>query len=228
MGFEQQQMNFWNASKLDRRSPVHPVVNAVFQPMAEFVQNAVDNSSVVSVLDVGCGNGFLQYYLEKKFQKVIGLDASSTMLEQNPCANRVWGNCLNLPFEDASFEVVCASHLLHHLSREQQLIALKEMKRVARKSIVVFEPNRNNLLTFLFALLYKEERNIIYSSKKYLRNLFKAAGITQVFIQVNGWITPNKFPESFIKTGQKLNNSPLRRMGFDLWAHGKLDNSSLV
>ena len=42
------------------------------------------------------------------------------------------GSCVQLPFEDASFDVVFSSLLFHHLTREQKLQTFAEIVRVLR------------------------------------------------------------------------------------------------
>jgi len=51
----------------------------------------------------------------------------------------VCSDVLALPFRDRTFNVVYASHLLEHVSNP--LAALTELKRVARKAVVVKVPN---------------------------------------------------------------------------------------
>ena len=50
-----------------------------------------------------------------------------------------------LPYADASFDVVHASLLLHHLDADDALAVLREMRRVARRGIVVNDLARSRL-----------------------------------------------------------------------------------
>ena len=220
MKYELLQREFWNRDKSARRSPSHPVVKAVYEPMARFIAKATRKEGRKEgrkVLDVGCGNGYLQFYLEQMFELVVGMDFSGAMLARNPCTQRLRGECTHIPFSDKIFDVVVASHILHHLEPDAKLAALREMKRVAKHAVVVFEPNRNNPLSFLFAGIKKEERNALVNSRTYIKTLMREAGLrAEVF--ANGWIAPNKFPEWSIGLGRLLNRTFLRHMGLDLWA----------
>ena len=78
-------------------------------------------------------------------------------MKHNPCKKKLQASATDLPLEDNSFDLVTCSHLLHHLSDEDKVKAINEMKRVARKKVVVYELYRNNPLNFLFGLVVQEE-----------------------------------------------------------------------
>lgn len=208
--------------ELKKRKPDHPVVRATFAPFANIVASTVKKSKNASVLEVGCGNGYLQWTLENIFQRVAGLDYSEQRLAINPCKEKHLGSCTDLPFDDKSFDVVVASHLLHHLLEVDRVQTLLEMKRVARQAIVSFEPNRGNPLMFLFALINKEERMALSFSPNYMRNLFTKAGFSSVDVHVEGWIVPNMAPNWWIPVGHFIGETPLKKMGFDICTISRL------
>lgn len=210
------QEEFWAKDKQKRRDPQHPAVVATFDPLAEIVASVVQDARGSNVLDVGCGNGFLQFALEKKFSEVCGLDYSRKMLEVNPCKRKYLGSSAKLPFADQSFDVVVASSLLHHLVEADRIQTIREMQRVARFAVVSFEPNRNNPLMFLFASINKEERMALEFSAAYIRKLFASVGLTDLRIIVRGWIVPNKAPIWWIPVGDFLDHTPLKNLGFDI------------
>lgn len=95
----------------------------------------------MTLLDVGCGPGTVttDLALHLPAGHVVGVDASATVLDsaREHAASRdvtnidfQQANAYELPFEDASFDVVYAHQLLQHLS--DPIAALREMKRVAR------------------------------------------------------------------------------------------------
>jgi 2-polyprenyl-6-hydroxyphenyl methylase / 3-demethylubiquinone-9 3-methyltransferase len=88
------------------------------------------------VLDVGCGAGFLSNYLATQGFDVTGLDASQASLDVaarhdgTGKASYLLGDALRLPFQDASFDVVCAMDFLEHVEDPAAVVA--EVARVLR------------------------------------------------------------------------------------------------
>jgi SAM-dependent methyltransferase len=212
----------WSKSKHKRRNPDHPVVRSAFEPLAEIVASSINNPVDSTVLDVGCGNGYLQWSLEGAFKSVAGIDFYRQMLEVNPCSEKYLGSCTNLPFADKSFDLVVASHLLHHLSEPRRFQTLLEMKRVARSAVVSFEPNRNNPFMYAFSLITWQERMALRFSSFYMRKLFTRVGFLGVDTHVEGWIVPNKAPVWWIPVGQALAATSLRAFGVDICTVGHL------
>ncbi|MGZ5247613.1 MAG: class I SAM-dependent methyltransferase [Flavitalea sp.] len=94
-----------------------------------------------SILDAGCGKGFLLNLLADKLPKVklYGLD----FVDANPGTKKyqfINGEVTSLPFEDKSIDIVICAHTIEHvldLSR-----AIKELKRVARKKLILVTPRQ--------------------------------------------------------------------------------------
>ncbi|MBN1894803.1 class I SAM-dependent methyltransferase, partial [bacterium] len=175
---------YWSRDMQDRRRPDHPVVRAVYGPIAEMIASRVADPERSSILDVGCGNGFLQWSLEQRFGRVAGIDYSRRMLEVNPCREKHSGSCAALPFKNGSFDAVVAANLLHHLEESGRKRCLSEMKRVARRLVVSIEPNRNNPFMFAFSLVHKAERMGLSFTRAYMHELFGHAGLRNVQAQV--------------------------------------------
>jgi len=212
--FNESQKKYWEKDHSKRRSPYHPCVEALFEPRANYLENLVDDSINSSIVDLGCGNGYFGVYLNEKFKKLLSVDASENMLSLNPCKNKLHAKVQHLPIENNTFDISTCSHLLHHLEENDQVEAIKEMKRISKKIIVVFEPYRNNPLNFLFGILVKEERESLKFSKKYLRERFREAGIENVKIEIEGCVLPNKSPSFWAPIGKAMNKTFLRHFGF--------------
>ena len=86
------------------------------------------------LLDVGCGTGHhLARYRRLGFE-VVGVDGSAEMLAHaraaNPGVSLQRADVQNLPFPDASFDVVLSIEVLRYLP--EPVLALREMARVLR------------------------------------------------------------------------------------------------
>ncbi|MGH2568758.1 MAG: class I SAM-dependent methyltransferase [Bacteroidota bacterium] len=101
-----------------------------------------------SVLEVGCGAGSLAIRLAKEGYSVTGLDVSTEALRQASAhaardgVSIDWrqGFIEHLPLADKSYDYVTCCHTLEHVKDLPQSIA--ELKRVARKRIVVLTPRQ--------------------------------------------------------------------------------------
>jgi SAM-dependent methyltransferase len=97
-----------------------------------------------SLLDVGCGDGRLTNQLLDLYPQVVGLDTSREAL-QYVKTNSVAASALEIPWSDGSFDIILATELLEHLPDEAYRRALAEMKRVARKWILIGVPWKEQL-----------------------------------------------------------------------------------
>jgi len=197
------QKKFWeNHNIIKRRHPSHPVIKAYVAPKIQFIQKNIPLTKDTTLLDVGCGNGFFTYYFAKICQ-VTGLDFSKQMLSINPHYRLVYSDAENLPFSDESFDITFCASLLHHLGDPGK--AIQEMKRVAKKYIIISEPNRNNPFLFLFNFIRKEERGGLKFTKNYLLNLGRNFGLKDINCLVAGMLFPNKTPSILLPILRNLN-----------------------
>lgn len=85
-------------------------------------------------LDIGTGTGNLAGKLLERGAAMTAIDQSREMLRtcrtKYPEMHVKLGNFLALPFADQSFDFVVSSFAFHHLSPDQQQLALQEMQRV--------------------------------------------------------------------------------------------------
>ena len=108
--------------------------------LLDAVQLGADDGAI---LDVGCGTGSLALAAARRAgpqAKVFGLDASEQMLDlATRKAQRVdarvtfvQGTVEALPFEDARFDLVFSTLMLHHLPRPARLVCAREARRVLK------------------------------------------------------------------------------------------------
>jgi SAM-dependent methyltransferase len=187
---EQLQRNYWESTG-ERRSPRHPVAEAFSRPKLEFARRAMPDLGVATVLDVGAGNGYFTWLLEA-WGSAVALDFALAMLRQHPAEVRVQGDAAALPFASRSFDVTFCGNLLHHLP--DPAAAVREMARVAKRYVVLVEPNRNNPLMLAFGLIKKAERGTVGMHRARLEELLVGAGLEVVASDTMGSIVPNKTP----------------------------------
>lgn len=95
-----------------------------------------------SVLDVGCGKGFMLHDFKELMPNftIAGIDISEYALEHaietvSPYL-RV-GNAKELPYEDNSFDLVISITTIHNLPLEECKQSLHEIQRVTRKNAFI-------------------------------------------------------------------------------------------
>ncbi len=128
----------------------------------KLAQSLVDHYRIKagdSILDVGCGKGYLLYEFTQMVPgiQVTGIDVSQYALDNahdNVKESLHFGNAVELPFQDKSFDLVISINALHNLYNFQLHKALREIERVGRggKYIVVdsyrTEEEKLNLLNW--------------------------------------------------------------------------------
>lgn len=187
----EEQSRYWE-NVGERRTPSHPAVVAFAEPKVELIRSALDTSAK-TLLEVGAGNGYLSVPLSRHFELTC-LDFSAAMLAQNPmpAEQKVRGTAEKLPFEDKQFDIALCANLLHHL--EQPLAAVAEMRRVARRHVVLLEPNARNPFMYLFGVVKKSERGTLKFRPRYLTELGRRAGLTLRRSMIQGAVMPNRAP----------------------------------
>jgi demethylmenaquinone methyltransferase/2-methoxy-6-polyprenyl-1,4-benzoquinol methylase/phosphoethanolamine N-methyltransferase len=146
------------------------------------------------VLDVGCGTGSLTIAAQRRVGPtgaVHGLDAAPEMIEvARRKAARAGvevdfraGVVEDLPFPDASFDVVLSSLMVHHLPGDDlKRRGFAEMRRVlkpgGRLLVVDFEPPASRLLNALATALLGH--SMMQTSVQRYLPMMKEAGFTQV------------------------------------------------
>jgi SAM-dependent methyltransferase len=125
----------------------NPVVRRLLQRFLRRVDEEATRLQPSSVLDVGCGEGVVTHRLAQLMPsaRVLGVDADETHLQaewearSGPNLSFAAGSAYDLPFEDGSFDLVCAIEVLEHLERPRD--ALAEMSRVTARALLLSVPN---------------------------------------------------------------------------------------
>ncbi len=107
-------------------------------------------NSKSSLLDVGCGKGFMLYDFKRlvKGISVKGIDISSYAIEN--CHNEMGeflqvGNANNLEFKNNEFDYIISINTIHNLELDECRKAIKEISRVSNKgSFITVDAYRNS------------------------------------------------------------------------------------
>lgn len=86
------------------------------------------------VLDAGCGTGGNAIFL-RRYGAVVGMDLAPDAIEfgrERIGGGLVRGSVLELPFADASFDLVTSFDVLYHRGVPDEVTALREVARVVR------------------------------------------------------------------------------------------------
>ncbi len=127
-------------------------------------ENRVRNPWILSqlkekstVLDIGCGGGFLTNKLAKAGHQVTGVDLSFPSLEiakkQDATASVAYyeADAYSLPFEENEFDAVCAMDLLEHVKEPWRVI--EEAARVLRPGgLFFFHTFNRTALSYIVAI----------------------------------------------------------------------------
>jgi SAM-dependent methyltransferase len=113
-----------------------------WQPVAPTFQQHFRLGAGDSLLDVGCGKGFMlhDFALLIPGLAVKGIDVSAYAIEhaiEDMRQHVQVADATHLPFADKSFDVVVSINTIHNLARAQCGQALREIERVARRGAFI-------------------------------------------------------------------------------------------
>lgn len=97
------------------------------------------------ILDIGCGNGLVSLYLQKKGFDITALDVAD--LAYSPKIKVMVYNGENIPFADNQFDVALLLTVLHHTDSPEKV--LKEAARVAKKILIIEDIYENPFQQYL-------------------------------------------------------------------------------
>jgi len=139
------------------------------KPSREFILNNIDPAAQ-TLIDVGCGNGFLLQQLHERYPKLqlTGLDIKDND-ENGTIYSYVKANIEKMPFPDKSFDVVTCSHTVEHLIRLEQ--CMSELVRIARRQLFIVTPCQRyyyyTLDEHVNVFPFKEKLTSVIPLKKY-------------------------------------------------------------
>lgn len=162
-------------------------VGAKARMLVELARRRIGEPAELSVLDVGCGPGETDAFLEGAFASLHGVDLSEPMIERaaerNPWASySSYGAGDPLPYDDGAFDLSFSICVFHHVPRRQRPALLREMRRVTRPGgvVAVFEHNPWNPLTRKAVRDCPFDEGVELLSRPEARRLLKGAVLEQI------------------------------------------------
>ena len=120
-----------------------------WKPVAEALIENYGLTNESSVLDVGCGKGYLLYELKLLLPniRIVGFDISDHGLEnaKEEIKEFLFKHRAQepYPYEDNEFDLVISLGCIHNLRLFELEIALKEIERVGKNGYIMMESYRN-------------------------------------------------------------------------------------
>jgi 2-polyprenyl-3-methyl-5-hydroxy-6-metoxy-1,4-benzoquinol methylase len=137
-----------NYKKYTSKNPLMGIVTSKFMKDLSEIIAALEN--VNSIIDIGCGEGFIINCLNKT--DITGVDISKKALciakLKNPGCNFCAGSIYDVSFKKNSFDLVIATEVLEHLENPEN--ALQEIKRISKNYCIFSVPNEPYFRTMNF------------------------------------------------------------------------------
>jgi SAM-dependent methyltransferase len=110
-----------------------------------------------SVLDVGCGHGYIPWQLDLRggFGDLCAVDIVDCRTVPTPHFALYDG--LKIPLEDKRFDVVMLNFVLHHVPNDKKPLLLAEVARVCRRDVFILEDTPKNVLDRLMNRRHGEQ-----------------------------------------------------------------------
>lgn len=173
-------------------TPVYDPVLRRLMPEMALKQRLISQAQITAgqrVLDLGAGTGTLTIIVKEAYPdaEVVGLDGDPVILARAREKAAVAGVAIRLdrglatalPYEDASYDRVLSSLMLHHLTTEDKRRALREVWRVLRPGgelhVLDFGPPQNALAWLISQVFRRMERTADNIAGR-LPGMFRQAG----------------------------------------------------
>jgi len=161
------------ASFYDRDQPHYKPENV--ERVVATIRNLSEGCNSDSLLDIGCGTGFILNIAKKYFKRVVGVDITQAMLDE---VDLFSGNIelrladsSDIPFDDESFDVCTAYGFLHHLLELDS--TFKEVYRCLKGRGVFYADQDPNYYCFreIVKLRGKKYSKVLQSEVDSVRNV---------------------------------------------------------
>ncbi|RJR16740.1 MAG: class I SAM-dependent methyltransferase [Nitrospiraceae bacterium] len=134
-----------NTDNFQKYTSKNPAQRYLITSFLETLFSCVKDLQVMSVLDAGCGEGFVlsEFRNRNVGVQLEGVDFSEAALNMGrkmfPYLNLKKENIYNLPYKDNSFDLVICTEVMEHLETPRKV--LDEIMRVSKKYCLFSVPN---------------------------------------------------------------------------------------
>jgi SAM-dependent methyltransferase len=128
-------------------------MRAKVECIVDLASRYYDHPGTLSILDFGCGVGLTSSMLVPYFARVTGVDVSEKLVARArqavPAANFSGYDGTRIPADEATFDIVVAVNVFHHIVPEQRDALIADIYRVLKPGgmFVILEHNPWNPLT---------------------------------------------------------------------------------
>jgi ubiquinone/menaquinone biosynthesis C-methylase UbiE len=129
----------------------------------------------LTILDAGCGTGFISRIARKKGFNAISIDVDYTSITLSKLASNmtenkgplVWASITSLPFRDGIFDAVICSEVLEHIPHIRQ--AISELSRVSKESarLCISIPGLTYLFADIWVKLFRSKHSEWFDKNKF-------------------------------------------------------------
>ncbi len=191
-----QSQAYIRALSFDWLTPLYDRITPLLLPEAALKRQLIEQARVgphARVLDLGAGTGTLTIMIKRAHPdaEVVGLDGDAHVLEIARTKTSVAGLRLKLeqglatqlPYDDASFDRVFSSLMLHHLNAADKRIAFSEVRRVLRPGgeLHILDFGKpHNLPAYMISLVMRLGEHAADNIKGLLPVMLTEAGFAEV------------------------------------------------
>lgn len=142
------EFNYWDGKRSEGYGG-YKFIDGYWRPLAKKLIKNYKLNNKSSLLDIGCGKGFLLYEMKKLLPdlRIVGLDISKYAIRNSHPEVKKFLKVNRAeekyPFKSKSFDLVISLGTLHNLDIYDLKNAFKEINRVSKKSYIWVESYRN-------------------------------------------------------------------------------------
>lgn len=129
---------YWDQRWKVKLDPVAPQIEV--ETSLRNINSIMTRYECSNILEIGCGRAEI-----RDLPGYLGLDFSPTVLKNNDLPHFLYADITKrIPLPDKTFDAVLSRYVLLHVPFDRIEMAVKEMSRVAKKCIILYETWSSN------------------------------------------------------------------------------------